>query len=403
MGIASRKDTFLAYYISHMQCKTIVDKDPKCLCTGRAPAAKPSPFPLPHLRRVVVTVLTNKAYLEPPARGTRSDSMSCYLQVVDDILRQNTSAPCPKTESSAGYRSCCRIGDACGANGFCWDPSREDSWHSGYYLGGCTDPFFIDSSCRQECAGFYRDVVWDDDANEWHCCEREYSTKSSVFNCQRPLSDGIDDPDAGELFETAEVASVSSMSSLMIASLSSTSSLVTTSSSFFEEGDAATWRTTSSTATSSPTPSSNTSFDNPLRNPPESDLEDPANDSVVVYVASILPTLVGVGAIIVVLLLWRRKRIARRKTHNQLTEQPYGPQTNDVEAFDDERKAGSEIDSRSPMPEMGTMREGGELDSRAPVPELDLDGQRLELGTRTPTSGSGSKSGQSGNGKSHAD
>ena len=52
-----------------------------------------------------------------------------------------------------GFVQCCASGDTCGADGFCHFIHPQGST-SGFYLGGCTDPNFADSSCPQLCSKY---------------------------------------------------------------------------------------------------------------------------------------------------------------------------------------------------------------------------------------------------------
>ena len=89
------------------------------------------------------------------SRCALASSLRCYCKSQNAIHATcDKLTPCGMP-SSTGFVQCCSNGDTCGADGFCHF-TQPLNGSSGYYLGGCTDPTFRDSSCPQQCSKFYQ-------------------------------------------------------------------------------------------------------------------------------------------------------------------------------------------------------------------------------------------------------
>jgi hypothetical protein len=63
---------------------------------------------------------------------------------------QSQYVSCAGSKTPNGFEACCVAGDVCLEDGICHYTHPEANG-SGFYLAGCTDPAYQDSSCPQQC------------------------------------------------------------------------------------------------------------------------------------------------------------------------------------------------------------------------------------------------------------
>jgi len=84
-----------------------------------------------------------------PSRA--QDSGTCFTNAFGVVAEQVGWVICPGSANQAGIQTCCASASDCGEDSLCHVAPSKDPGANNWYLSGCTDQSFQDSSCRTDC------------------------------------------------------------------------------------------------------------------------------------------------------------------------------------------------------------------------------------------------------------
>lgn len=138
-----------------------------------------------------------------------------YFRSSNTIAQFQNSRKCP------GSTQCCFPGDICLSDGICQytHPQTAAGFYSGYYISGCTDPNYRDSTCVKQCTSNATvfDIMYNYTSSRWGCCAR---VGASTVDCSKPTGETFMAPAPGMLAILGTSSSASVLSSTSKLSMS---------------------------------------------------------------------------------------------------------------------------------------------------------------------------------------
>lgn len=97
---------------------------------------------------------TNCFFMDSSSTIHRANFFGPCGVITPETVSQSFEKTDIKTNSVQGFLMCCNIGQECYQDGICRTPGTVLENSSPFYIGGCTDPSFQDSSCSTLCCTF---------------------------------------------------------------------------------------------------------------------------------------------------------------------------------------------------------------------------------------------------------